>query len=271
MPGAEPPCGGAPNLKRVQHAAEAALDLLAPIAGDLEGLVHDVRPVVADRAGRQLDAVADDVVLERLDGQRILGLQRLQPALRHGERVVAEVDLSGVLVELEHREIDDPAERGSAFSSISPSSSPSLRAHRAGEFRRRVLLAADEEHGVAVLERRSPRASAAMRSGVEVLGDRALAAALGEDDVAEARARPARAPSRSACRRSCAGVSAAPGAGMARTTPPAATDLGEHAEAGAAEDLGDIGDDQRVAQVGLVGAVFQHRLVDRRCAGTAAG
>ena len=37
------------------------------IAGDLEGLVHDLGAMVADRAGRQLHAVADDVVLERLD------------------------------------------------------------------------------------------------------------------------------------------------------------------------------------------------------------
>ena len=33
------------------------------VAGDLERLVHDVRPVVPDRAGGELDAVADDVVL----------------------------------------------------------------------------------------------------------------------------------------------------------------------------------------------------------------
>ena len=58
----------------------------------------------------QLDAVADDVVLVGLDRQRVLRLERLEPALRHRERVVAEVDLAGLLVPLVHREVDDPAE-----------------------------------------------------------------------------------------------------------------------------------------------------------------
>src|SRR5882757_6351462 len=97
-------------FERVEHAAEARLDLARGIAGDFEGLVHDRRQMVADGAGGELDAVADDVVLERLDRQRILGLERLEPALQHRERVVAELDLAGVLVALEHREIDDPAE-----------------------------------------------------------------------------------------------------------------------------------------------------------------
>ena len=94
----------------VEHAAEPRLDLFRRIAGDRKGLVHDVGAMIADRARRQLDAVADDVVLERVDRQRILRLERLEPALRHRERVVAEVDLPGLLVALVHREIGDPAE-----------------------------------------------------------------------------------------------------------------------------------------------------------------
>ncbi len=38
--------------------------------------------------------------------------------------------------------------------------------------------------------------------------------------------------------------------------------LGEDAEAGAAEDLGDVGDADRVAQIRLVGAVAQHRFLE---------
>jgi len=49
--------------KGVQHAAEAALDIGGRIAGDREGLVHDVGAVVADRARGEFHAVADDVVL----------------------------------------------------------------------------------------------------------------------------------------------------------------------------------------------------------------
>ena len=48
-----------------------------------------------------------------------IGLQRLQLALRHREGVVAEIDLLGVLVIFEHREIDDPAEFEAASWSIS--------------------------------------------------------------------------------------------------------------------------------------------------------
>src|SRR3546814_10225292 len=84
-------------------------DLLGlAIARDLERLVHDVGAVVPDRARRQFDAVADDVILPREDVERVLGLQRFELALRHRKRVVTEVDLAGVLVGLEHREIDDP-------------------------------------------------------------------------------------------------------------------------------------------------------------------
>ncbi len=41
----------------------------SPIAGDGEGLLHHLGTMVADRARRQLDAVADDVVLERRDAE----------------------------------------------------------------------------------------------------------------------------------------------------------------------------------------------------------
>ena len=46
----------------------------------------------------------------RLDGQRILAVQRLHAALRHRERVVGEVDLLFVLVPFVEREVDDPAQ-----------------------------------------------------------------------------------------------------------------------------------------------------------------
>src|SRR5258707_11897253 len=64
---------------------------LPAMAGNLECLEHDFRMMVADRAGRQLDAVADDVVLERLepqDGIPVVDPQRqelLDFELRHGE------------------------------------------------------------------------------------------------------------------------------------------------------------------------------------------
>ncbi len=59
-------------LERAIHAAETLDDVLLAIARDLERLHHRFRLVVADTAGGDLVAVADDVVLERLDGQRVL-------------------------------------------------------------------------------------------------------------------------------------------------------------------------------------------------------
>src|SRR5690606_30827080 len=94
----------------VQHTAEARLDDAPVIARDLEGLDHDVRAMVPDRARGELDAVADDVILIALDLERIFRLERLETALRHGEGVMAEVDLLLHLVIFVHREVDDPAE-----------------------------------------------------------------------------------------------------------------------------------------------------------------
>src|SRR5256885_12860799 len=66
--------------------------------------------MVADCSRRQLDPVADDVVLMSEDVERIRPFERLKPALRHRERVVAELDLPSVFVELVHRKIGHPAE-----------------------------------------------------------------------------------------------------------------------------------------------------------------
>src|SRR3546814_17087438 len=64
--------------------------------------------MVADRARRQFDAVADDVILPREDVERVPGFQRLQLALRHADRLVAAINLARVLVGLAHREVDYP-------------------------------------------------------------------------------------------------------------------------------------------------------------------
>ncbi len=59
-------------LEGAVEAAEALFDVLARQADHLEGLDHGLRQMVADAAGGDLEAVADEVVLERLDRQRIL-------------------------------------------------------------------------------------------------------------------------------------------------------------------------------------------------------
>src|SRR5262249_14084435 len=47
--------------ERPQHAAESLLHFLRPVSRELERAQHHIRPVIPDRAARQLDAVADDV------------------------------------------------------------------------------------------------------------------------------------------------------------------------------------------------------------------
>src|SRR2546429_8776323 len=70
------------TLFRSQHAAELGLQHALVIAGDGERLDHHVRQVIADGARRQLQAVADDVVLVGLDLEQVLvalgGLERFQ-------------------------------------------------------------------------------------------------------------------------------------------------------------------------------------------------
>ena len=117
------------------------------IAGDLERLIHDVGPVVADRARAQLHAVAHDVILPGEDLERVLALQRLEPALRHREGIVREVDLLLLVVELEHREVDDPAEaEGAFFDQVELLADAGPRSAR--EPRGLVFLAGGEEDAV---------------------------------------------------------------------------------------------------------------------------
>src|SRR5215203_3799017 len=103
-------------LKGPVHAPESLLEHALVVAGDRESLAHHVWAVVADRAGGDLIAVANDVVL--VGRQRENPLRRGHVELhelvrldrRHRERVVGEVDLLLVLVPLVLRKIGDPAE-----------------------------------------------------------------------------------------------------------------------------------------------------------------
>jgi hypothetical protein len=170
---------------------------------------------------------------------------------------VREVDLLGVLIIFEHRKVDDPAEIEAVFVDEAELFGDA-GAGEAGELGGLRLLAGGEEDAVvraeAELGDELARCLLAM-----VLGDRAAELAAFLRDVAEARiafaARPfvhlveefAALLGRDRCR-DCADDAA----GL--------DELGEQAEAGAAEVIGDVGDQDGIAQVRLVGAVFQHRL-----------
>ena len=157
MPGAMPPCGGAPSESACSMPPNFFSSTSLVVAGDREGLFHDFRAVITDRARRQFDAVADDVVLDRLDRQQLVLVVRIEREefldrqVRHRERVVGEVDLLLFLVPLVHREIDDPAELEAVLGD-QPKLFADLRARRAGEFDEILRLAGDEEHGVADAE-----------------------------------------------------------------------------------------------------------------------
>ncbi len=237
----------------VQHAAELLLDHAGAIAGDLEGLQHQFRQMVAHRARAQLVAVADDVVLVGQDVQGVLGLQGLHLALRHREGVVREVDVVGLLVHLEHREVDDPDE----FEAVLVDQlqvGPDLGAGRARELVEGLRITGDEEGGVAL-----PQADAGHQSlrglGAEVLGDRAAPGALvlAPEDVAEAGLPLALGPRVHT-------VAERAAAALRRGDRPHGVlgvfqDAGEQAKAAAAEAFRDIGHLDGVAQVGLVAAV----------------
>ena len=111
-------------------------------------------------------------------------LQRLQLALRHRERVVAEVDLLLLLVVLEHREVDDPAEPERALlDQVELLADASAR--RAGELGRFLFLARGEEDAVVGTE--ADRFGNAVHAlFAVVLGDRAAPFAALAGDVAEA-------------------------------------------------------------------------------------
>ena len=212
--------------------------------------------MVPDCARRQLVSVADDVVLPRLDLERILVFQRVHLALRHRERVVAEVDLLRVLVIFEHREIDDPAELEAAF------------LDQAQLFGHAGARGARQLGGVLFLTRREEEAVvfAQAEFGIElfhafgavVLGDRATKFAALASDVAKPGEALAPCPVVHLVEELAALLMRVRRGDHAHA-PAAAHDLLEQAEARSLKVFGHVRDDQRVAQIGLVAAVFQHR------------
>ncbi len=172
------------ELEGVDHAAEIGIDVGLAVTRDLERPVHDVGPMVTDCARGEFDAVADDVVLPRENVERIHRLQCLHLALRHRERIVAEIDLLGVFVIFEHREIDDPAEFERAlFDQLKFFTDPGTR--RTGELGRLAGLACGKEQPIVVAE---------AQFGVNrlhavfavVLGDRSAEVAAFARNIAEA-------------------------------------------------------------------------------------
>ena len=100
--------GRGTEFERIQQAAELLLDVLIAISRNVERPIHDIRQMVSYRAGRQFNSVAHNVVLVGQNLQRVLGVQGVQTTLRHGKRVVAEINTTGVLVQFVHGIVHDP-------------------------------------------------------------------------------------------------------------------------------------------------------------------
>ena len=144
-------------LKRAVHAAEFFEQHILAIARESESLLHNVGAVVPDRPRRQLDAIADNVILKRLDredGFLIGGVEcdeSIVIEVRHRKRIVRKVDFLFVLIPLIHREIDDPAELEDVFLREAELVAD-LEPRRPGEFGGFFFLVASEEHRVAGVE-----------------------------------------------------------------------------------------------------------------------
>ena len=157
-----------------------------------KALLHDVGAVIADRARRQFDAVADDVVLERLDAEdrlAVLGIEReelLDLHVRHRERVVGEVDLLLLLVPLVHREVDDPAELEAVLGD-EVELFADLGARRPGELHELIRPAGDEERRIADADAELLcDLLGALRPDVARQRTRAALFAFAPEDIAEA-------------------------------------------------------------------------------------
>ena len=248
------------EFEGVDHAAEIRIDIGLRIARDFERLVHDVGTMVADRARRQFDAVTDDVILPRQDVERVFGFERFELALRHREGVVAEVDLAGVFVGLEHREVDDPAHfefaRVDEFELFGDAG-----ACETGELCRLRFLARSEKQAIVGADAKLGGERVHLFRTM-VLGDRAAPLAALARCVAEARETFALRPAVHIVEEFAALFGSVRRRDSAHDVA-GGNDVGKAAEARPGEMRRHVGDDQRVAQVRLVIAIFQHRLAIR--------
>src|SRR3984893_19254141 len=112
--------------------------------------------MVSYRAGRKLDAIADDVILKGLDAENCLFIGRIELEkslgieIRHRKRIMRKVDFLLVLVPFVHRKIDDPAEfRDVLFREAELTADTKPRS--TSEFGGLVFLVASEKHRVAGL------------------------------------------------------------------------------------------------------------------------
>ena len=167
--------------ERVQHAAEFLLQHAFVIAGDGESLLHHVRPMVADRAGGKLHAIADDVVLDRLEcrgsfrGRRHRARGILPPAGSASKTDCGRSRSSSPPRSIRTSESRRSSRTRSGRLSIRSSSSPILVRAAPANLTKLLRLAGDEEHRIAVVQSELLAQSFSVRSGPKIVGDRTAA------------------------------------------------------------------------------------------------
>src|SRR5690606_38095476 len=146
---------------------------------------HGLRILVTDRAGSDLETVADRVVLVGLERERFGAIEGVEPALRHGEGVVGEIQALFFLAPLVEGEIDDPAQLellGIDQIKVEAGLVPGFPGELVEFFR----PAADEEHRVPVIEAKlSANGGGALLA--DILGDGAGPLPVLEKDITKAR------------------------------------------------------------------------------------
>ena len=255
-------------LQRVEQEAELGARFLGVDLERAEHLALHVLAVDPHRAAAELEAVQDDVV-GLGDAAPGVGLEPVLVAvLRARERMVHRAPALLALVVLEHREVDHPERLPLALhqaARLAELAVADLDAQGAeGVVDDRSLVGAEEDH-VAVL-RAGAREDFGERRVVQVLDDRRLQAfaplgdvvdldpgqALGAVDLDELGVAVDLAPAHLAAARHAQRHDAA-ALGLRRRREDLEVDVGH--------DVGELGQLELDAQVGLVGAVAAHRLL----------
>ncbi len=216
--------------------------------------------MVTNGTGRQFDTVTHDVILPRLDIKRVHGFKGFKTALRHRERVVAEFDLA-VVVFLVHREINDPAEFEHAVFTKAQFIA-NLVARLAGKFGCCQFLVTGKEDRIAI-GNAGNFLDLCDAFGIKIFGNRAFGFAVFIVNDVTKTSRPFFAGPGIELVKEAARAASGPRCRNGANHRTLFDVRGKDAEIRTAEGFGHVRQDDRVAKVGFVRAVFRHRFIKR--------
>ena len=242
------------------HTAELFIDDALRITRNLECFVHDLWLVISNCTRRQFDTIAHNVILKRENIERILRLQCIHFPLGHREWIVTKDHFLLQLIPLEHREVNDPTElEGVLLDQIELLSNACPR--EPSEFGCNVRFRTRKEYAV-IWPQLHLRDELCYSLWTQVLCDTATPFTTFEVDVTKSGVPLVFGPligtiEEAACSNASAWCWNRPhyGAFFDR--------LRKHTETTAAEDFGDIRNDNRIPKVRLIATVLQHRFFER--------